>query len=185
MEKIEEINQRELVNIREELEMIRNRQFHVPNFQFTDYREKINFKNYRRNLMELLERIEENITKNRETRWTVIRSILDEHFKDMTDNWWTATQHDINDYPEFRALFKAKCWSESTQNIVRDNLCNKSKYDPQRGQSPTAYFLGKVCLARNLEPKIPEECLVTKLYYHCEEMCIRDRIYIVVVFLSF
>ena len=40
----------------------------------------------------------------------------------------------------------------------------------------TAYFLGKVCLARNLEPKIPEESLVTKLAFHYEEGVSRARL---------
>ena len=33
-----------------------------------------------------------------------------------------------------------------------------------------------MCLARNLEPKIPEECLVTKLSYHYEEEIARARL---------
>ena len=45
-----------------------------------------------------------------------------------------------------------------------------------RDRSPTAYFLGKVCLARSLEPKIPEECLVTKFSYHYEEGIARARL---------
>ena len=131
------------MNIREELEMIQSRPFSVSNIQTTDNREGINFKNYKKNPMEFLERIEENITRHREMRWTSIRSMLDELFKDINDNWWTATRDDIQDYQEFKTLFKAKYWSESTQNIVRDNICN-GKYDPYRGQTPTAYFLGKV-----------------------------------------
>ena len=107
-EKIEEIHQRELVNIREELEMIRSRPFSISNVQPTDNREVINFKNYKKNPMEFLERIEENIARHRETRWTSIRSILDEHFKNINDNWWTTTRHDIQDYQEFKTLFKAK-----------------------------------------------------------------------------
>ena len=39
----------------------------------------------------------------------------------------------------------------------------------------TSYFLGQVCLARNLETKIPEECLVTKLSYHFEEGVAKAR----------
>ena len=39
----------------------------------------------------------------------------------------------------------------------------------------TAYFLGKVCLAKHLEPAIPEECLVNKLSYHYDEDIIRAR----------
>ena len=56
-EKIEEIHQRELVNIREELEMIRSRPFSISNIQTNDNREGINFKNYKKNPMEFLERI--------------------------------------------------------------------------------------------------------------------------------
>ena len=74
--------------------------------------------------------------------------MLGELFKDINDNWWIATRHDIQNYQEFKTLFKAKYWSESTQNILRDNLCN-GKDEPYRGQTPTAYFLGKVCMARN------------------------------------
>ena len=125
--------------------------------------------------MEFLERIEENLTKQRETRWTLIHGMLDEHFKEMNVNWWTATRHDITDYQHFKNLFKAKYWYESTQNIVCDNLCN-GKFDPTRGQTLIAYFLGKVCLARNLEPRMPEESLVTKLSYHFEQGIERARL---------
>lgn len=34
---------------------------------------------------------------------------------------------------------------------------------------PTAYILGKVSLARNLESKISEECLVNKLSYRFQK----------------
>lgn len=93
----------------------------------------------------------------------------------MNDNWWTAIRNEVYNYNDFRQLFKSKYWSESIQNIIRDNLCN-GKYDPNRGQTPTAYFLGKVCLARNLEPRIPEECLITKRSHHFEEGIIRARL---------
>ena len=38
------------------------------------------------------------------------------------------------------------------------------------------YFLKKVCLARNLEPRIPEESLVTKLAFHYERGIARARL---------
>ena len=91
-----------------------------------------------------------------------------DRFKDTHDNWWMATRHDIQSYPEFKRQFKVKFWSEATQNIVRDDLCH-GRYEPCTGQTPSAYFLGKVCLARNLEPRIPDECLVTKLALHYRE----------------
>ena len=58
---------------------------------------------------------------------------------------------------------------------MRDDICN-GKYDRNKGTTLTAYFLGKVSMARNLEPKIPEECLVTKLAYHFEEGVARARL---------
>ena len=173
-EKIEELRQREILQIREELETIRNRPVQGQYLQTVDNRDNINFKNYKKTPIEFLERVEENLTRIQEDRWTVIRSLIDEYFKEIHDNWWTATRHEIQSYDEFTTLFRAKYWSESTQNIVRDDICH-GKYDASRGTTPTSYFLGKVCLARNLEPRIPEECLVTKLAYHYEEGVARSR----------
>ena len=115
------------------------------------------------------------MTRNRETRWPVIRGYIDKYFKEINDNWWTATRHELQSYEEFKAVFKGKYWSEATQKIVRDKICH-GKYDSNRETTLTAYFLGKVCLARSLEPKIPEESLVTKLAYHYEEGLSRARL---------
>ena len=138
-------------------------------------RDVINFKEYRRNPLEFLERLEEMFSRNKVNRWHMNKNLVDESFKNITDNWWTAIRNDVHNYPEFKQVFKTKYWSESIQNIIQDNLCN-GKYYPTRGQSPTAYCLGKVCLARHLEPRIPEECLVTKLSYHFEEGIVRARL---------
>ena len=83
-------------------------------------------------------------------------------------NWWTAIRNDAHNYTKFKQIFKNKFWSESIQNIIRDNLYN-GRYDSTRGQTLTAYILGKVCVARHQEPRIQEECLVTKISYHFEE----------------
>ena len=140
------------------------RDSHIIN---TDNRDTINFRNYKRNPNEFLKRVEELIVKNRETRWTTVRGMLDEMFKETYDNWWTATRPDIQSIQEFKTQFKAKYWSESTQNMVmvRNNLSN-GRYESQNRQSLTSYFLGKICMARNLEPRIPEECLVIQLSYN-------------------
>ena len=93
--------------------------------------------------------------------------MIDEMFKDTHDNWWTAVRPDIQNVQEFKTQFRAKYWSESTQNMVRNDLSN-GRYEAHTGQSPTSYFIGKVCMARNLEPRIPEECLVTVSYTHLD-----------------
>ena len=67
----------------------------------------------------------------------------------------------MRNYDKFKQLFKLKYWSEPVQNIIRDDICH-GRYDSIKGQTPTAYFLGKVCVAKYLDPKISEECLVTK-----------------------
>ena len=89
----------------------------------------------------------------------------------MSDHWWMANRSDIE---QFKSLFKAKYWSETTQNLIRDNICH-SHYKQQVGSSMTAYFLGKVCMAKHLEPAIHEECLINKLSYHYDEEVIRAR----------
>ena len=81
--------------------------------------------------MEFIKRVEENIARTRETRWTTIRNMLDEYFKDVHDNWWTATRHDIQNYAEFKALFKTKYWSESAQNIVPVSYTHLDVYKRQ------------------------------------------------------
>ena len=70
--------------------------------------------------------------------------------------------------------FRDKYWSESTQNVVRNDISN-GRYEPQAGHTLTSYFLGKVCLARNLEPRIPEESLVIQLGYHYEDAVQKTR----------
>ena len=69
-----------------------------------------------------------------------------------------------------------KYWSASVQNIIRDNICH-GRYDSIKGQTPTAYFLGKVCVAKYLDPKSPDECLVTKIAYHFDEKIISCLLY--------
>ena len=50
------------------------------------------------------------------------------------------------------------------------------RYDLQGKQTPTAYFLGKINIARHLEPAIPTECLVRLLAYHYGGEITRGRI---------
>ena len=170
-EKMAEVQRREFNNFREEINLFRSQPIQMTGIPNMDNRETINFKTYKKNPMEFIERVEENIARNRETRW----SMLDDYFKDVHDNWRTTTRYKIQNYDDFKTLFKAKYWSESTQNIVRDDICN-GKYDHHKGTTLTAYFLGKGCMARNLEPKIPEECLVTKLAYNFKEGVARARL---------
>ena len=140
-----------------------------------DGRESIDFRAYKKNPLKFLERVDKILNRNKESRWTIIKGMLDEYFKNVFDNWWTVTRHEVHSYAAFKAAFKMKYWSESTQNIIRDNISN-SKYDHNTGQSMTAYFLGKICLARNLEAAIPEECLVTKQAYHFNEGVSQGRL---------
>lgn len=111
-------------------------------------REGISFQAYRRNPLEFIDRSEEYTSRVKENRWSIIKNLLDESFKQLYHNWWTAIRNEVHSYREFKQALKIKYWSESIQNIVRDNLCN-GKYDSARGQTPTAYFLGKVCNARH------------------------------------
>ena len=149
----------------EEMEVIRNRPTNITGIPMNENREWLNFRQYKRKPMEFLARIEEYFAKHRGNRWSNNRELLDESFREMTDNWWMVNRSEIADYQQFKNMFKAKYWSETTQNLIRDNICH-GRYNAQIGNTMTAYFLGKVCLAKHLEPAIPEECLVNKLSYH-------------------
>ena len=61
-DKVEEIWRRELINIREELEIIRNRPMNYTPVPWGENREVINFKDYRRIPLEFLVRLEELLT---------------------------------------------------------------------------------------------------------------------------
>ena len=139
-----------------------------------EHKDNINFKIYRGNPIEFLERVDEWFNRIKVTRWNVIKSYLHECFKSINDNWWSAVRNELSDYEEFKRTFKSKYWSDSVQNMIRDNITN-GRFNVNQEQSPTTYFLGKVCLARHLEPRIPEECLVNKLSYHFEEEIVRAR----------
>ena len=94
--KIKEISRCEL-QIQEEVDSWRDRTCQHNHITNHDNRESINFRNYKRNPMEFLKRLEEMITRNRENRWNIIRGMIDDMFKDMYDNWWTAVHPDIQD----------------------------------------------------------------------------------------
>ena len=55
-----------------------------------DHMETINFRDYKRNPMEFLERVSEWLNRTRENWWSVIKNFLDEGFKGINDNWWSA-----------------------------------------------------------------------------------------------
>lgn len=102
--RIEETNQKNFVNMKEELEAIKNRSIQIPT-KFWDNRETISFNDYKWNPMAFPERVEENIIRNWETRWSVIRNMLDEFLRSVMDNWWTVTWNDIDSYNEFKRLW--------------------------------------------------------------------------------
>ena len=110
-----------------------------------DGRENIDFRAYKKNPLEFLERVDEVLNRNKENRWTIIKGMLDEYFRNVFDNWWTATRHEVNSYAAFKVAFKMKYWSESTQNIIRDDISN-GRYDPNGGQSMTCLLYTSRCV---------------------------------------
>ena len=88
--------------------MIRNRPMQYTVYTYTVGRQPRSnqCKDYRRNLLEFLERLEELFNRNRETRWHMVKSILDGGFKNVADNWWTAICNEVNSYEQFKQLFK-------------------------------------------------------------------------------
>ncbi len=171
---IEQEYQRDLNQLREDMDRYQNRPICQASGNYNVMKEEIKFINYVRNPMEYINRLTEFIARNRENRWEIIKPIIDDGFKDYRDNWWDATRHDVNNFEDFKKQFKNRYWSAPIQHQVRNVLIN-GRYDPNKNMSLSAYFLGKVCLARNLEPAIPEESLVNQLIYHYDERIINAR----------
>ena len=130
------LNQQER-QMQEELDALRDKPCNNAHIITSENRELINVRSYRRNPIEFLERVKEMIEKNRETRWTTVRGLIDEMFRDTHDNWWTATRPEIKNAQEFKTQFRNKYWSESTQNVVRNDISN-GKYEPQAGHTVTS-----------------------------------------------
>ena len=70
-QRIDEMHRREEM-LQEEVDAWRDRPCNSNHIINNDNRETINFRNYKRNPIEFLKRVEELIAKNRETRWTTV-----------------------------------------------------------------------------------------------------------------
>ena len=79
--------------------------------------DSVSFKDYRKNPIEFLECINEGLSRMKENRWSTTKTLLDDGFKGITDNWWSAVRNEINTYEEFKRAFRSKNWSESIQNL--------------------------------------------------------------------
>ena len=123
-ETVENMKNQELINIKESIEILQNRPMYLAHHIAPEQKENINFKIYRGNPIEFLERIDEWFSRIKVTRWNVIKSLLDECFKSINDNWWSAVRNELSNYEEFKRTFRSKYWSDSVQNMIRDNITN-------------------------------------------------------------
>ena len=110
-EKIEEIQRKEITKIREEIEILNSRPMNYTPIPIGENREAISFKEYQRNPLEFIDRLEELINRIKENRWTMIKNILDESFKHIYDNLCSAIRNELHNYNEFKQAFKTKYWS--------------------------------------------------------------------------
>ena len=87
---VENIQNQELINIKESIEILQNRPMYLAHHIDPDKKENINFKIYRGNPIEFLGRIDEWFGRIKVTRWNIIKNLLDDCFKSINDNWWSA-----------------------------------------------------------------------------------------------
>ena len=62
--------------------------------------------------MEFLERVTEWLNRTRENRWSIVKNFIDEGFKGINDNWWSAIRNEVHSYYGFQQMFREKYWSE-------------------------------------------------------------------------
>lgn len=104
-----------------------------------------------------------------------MKQYLDIGMSGVFDNWWDVVRQQVDNYEQFKSVFKNKYWSEAVQHQVRTDI-ESGRYDPNRGMTPTSYFWSKISVARYLEPPIQEEILCTKLCFHFDENIRRARL---------
>ena len=112
-EKIENIHHIQL-NMQEEMDRINIRPTCSTQHTMLENRESVNFREYRRNPIGFLERIDEGLSQKKENRWSIIKTWLGNSFKGITDNWWSAIRNELNNYEEFKQVFRSKYWSRSS-----------------------------------------------------------------------
>jgi hypothetical protein len=163
-----------IFNLQSEIEEVRNKPIVWSTAVDYQHKDIPRMQDFRRNPIVFFNRLTEHLAYTRTTQWSGVRRVLDICFNGIHDQWWAANREVIADFPSFEESFKSKYWSESIQHIVRDDLENGT-YKRGGNLSLTAYFLGKVCIAKHLVPAIPEACLVAKLSYHYGEDIRRAR----------
>lgn len=89
-----------------------------------------------------------------------IKYITDSCFTGIYDILVGSKLYQINNYND-KHLNK---YTECIRNEIEHGQCNLNL-----GMSAAAYFLNIICLARHLEPTLPEEYLCAKFSYHKEE----------------
>ena len=95
-EKIESIQHIQL-NIQEEVDRLNITRPTCSTYHTTlENRDSVNFKDYRKNPIEFLERINEKLSQMKENRCCVTKTLLDDGFKGITDNWWSAVRNEVN-----------------------------------------------------------------------------------------
>lgn len=58
--------------------------------------------------MEFLGRLEQLLQRTLENRWTIIKSMNDECFQQVNDNWWMAIRQNVDNFQDFKLHFKNK-----------------------------------------------------------------------------
>ena len=96
-ETIENIKNQEISNMKESIEILQNRPMYLAHHMAPEHKDNINFQIYRGNPMEFLERVDEWFNRIKVTRWNVIKSYLDECFKSINDNWWSAVRNELSE----------------------------------------------------------------------------------------
>lgn len=137
--------------------------------------ETLKFNRYIRNPLEFLKRIEQYFNRNKVKLWEDKLVVLDQYLENEHSLWLSVVKESVSTYDEFVIRFKNKYWSSTIQQEYRSNL-EIGKYDPNRGLTASQYLMQKVSIARNIEPKLEEEEIVTKLARHFDPSVAQGRL---------
>ena len=90
--------------------------------------------------------------------------------------WLQITMGELNDYVLFKKHFGKHYWGIRQQNQIRIEI-TQGKYNPKGNMSMIDYFMGIISKAKNLEPAMSDQELISLIIPHFPDH-IRNNLYI-------
>lgn len=130
-----------------------------------------------KNPMEFIKNLKCAIKNHKLNKWEsivdILNNTLDKYLE--TKSWWTFIKDNVENLDDFIREFKGKYWSNAIQSELRTNIFF-GKYRADGRLKLSEYFMDKIIIFKNIEPKLAEGEMVKLLSDHYDAEINRARI---------